>query len=691
MIGLIIVGALVTVYIVLSTYDYNHLKPRIALAFKEATGRELSLAGNISLRIGLAPTLAVENVGVQNASWGSQPEMAQIKRFELQVALIPLIFGSVDVKRLILIDSDLLIEVSNSGKSNLDFIKKTEAPSIKEEERAKEKVKLTLHEVRLESGRITYRNDKSHKTHVVTVDRLTATAGGAASPLELRLKGSYNQEPFEITGTLGPLAALTSSGEPWPVDLSLKAAGANLTLAGTVKEMPKMKGIDIRFRANGKDLSTVSHLLSKPLPLKGPFDGSGRFTELQIEIYKISDLKAELGGSDLTGSAELDLSSRRPLVKAGLLSKKFDFRPLFAGRKEKPGPAEGSGRAGPEAVFPDHPLPWDALKEVDATVNFQASEVLAPHLAAQNLTVKITLEDGRLMVKPLKALVGGGTFDGYLGASPQGKVAEVATAMKIEHLELAAVAKDLNVSNVNTGLIDVNVNVRARGGSIAGLMAGLDGRTVLVMRHGRIGSEYIDLLGADLSSSIFRLLDPFRVQPSYTPIDCLVSGFSIRNGLADTTALVVNTKEMSVVGDGYVNLRTEGLDVALKAFPRGGIKTGVAGKVSLSLGELTQPFRLAGTLAHPSLAVNLNQTAITVGKEVGGVLLFGPAGALAGLVEKSSGEKDLCSVAIEAAQKGVKLSFLETQKKKGVLGEASENVEREIGAAGKELQRLLGK
>jgi hypothetical protein len=175
------------------------------------------------------------------------------------------------------------VEVED-GQLVVSLRKKIEAPSIKEEERAKEKVKLTLHEVRLESGRITYRNDKSHKTHVVTVDRLTATAGGAASPLELRLKGSYNQEPFEITGTLGPLAALTSSGEPWPVDLSLKAAGANLTLAGTVKEMPKMKGIDIRFRANGKDLSTVSHLLSKPLPLKGPFDVSGRFTELQIEI-----------------------------------------------------------------------------------------------------------------------------------------------------------------------------------------------------------------------------------------------------------------------------------------------------------------------------------------------------------------------------------------------------------------------
>ena len=88
-ITVLILAVIVTLYIVLSSYDFNNLKPTITEAVRDATGRELTLGGDIELKIGLIPVLVVEDVRFQNASWGSRPEMAKIKRFELQVALIP--------------------------------------------------------------------------------------------------------------------------------------------------------------------------------------------------------------------------------------------------------------------------------------------------------------------------------------------------------------------------------------------------------------------------------------------------------------------------------------------------------------------------------------------------------------------------------------------------------------------------
>ncbi len=73
---------LLVVYIIAASYDYNKLKPLITKTVKEFTGRELTLGGDIDLKIGLHPTLEVNNVTFQNAPWGSQPQMAQIKRFE---------------------------------------------------------------------------------------------------------------------------------------------------------------------------------------------------------------------------------------------------------------------------------------------------------------------------------------------------------------------------------------------------------------------------------------------------------------------------------------------------------------------------------------------------------------------------------------------------------------------------------
>ena len=86
-VGGVIVVLIVAVYIILSTYNFNYLKPYITRTAKEATGRELTLGGDIHLKISLTPALVVDNVSFQNAPWGSRPETAKIRQFEIQVAL----------------------------------------------------------------------------------------------------------------------------------------------------------------------------------------------------------------------------------------------------------------------------------------------------------------------------------------------------------------------------------------------------------------------------------------------------------------------------------------------------------------------------------------------------------------------------------------------------------------------------
>ena len=215
-------------------------------------------------------------------------------------------------------------------------------------------------------------------------------------------------------------------------------------------------------------------------------------------------------------------------------------------------------------------------------------------------------------------------------------------------------------------------------------MGGLNGKTVLVMGKGRVDNKYIDILGGDLSSSLFRLLNPFRKETQDTSINCFVSGFNIKDGVASTTALALNTDYMVVVGEGEIDLKTERLNLSLKPVPKEGIGTRFTGKLNVSLNELTRPFKLGGTLAHPSLAVDPTQTAIAFGKAIGGVMLFGPVGIAAALVGSSSGDENSCLAAIEAANKGVRVN-------KGLVGKVTEGAEDVLKGAGKELKKLFGK
>ena len=117
----LIVVLSITIYVIVSSYDFNDLKPKIAQTVKDATGRELTLGGDIKLDIGLTPALVVEDVSFQNIPWGSRSELAKIGRLEVQEAVLPLIDGIIAVKRLILVEPDILIETNSAGKSNLEF------------------------------------------------------------------------------------------------------------------------------------------------------------------------------------------------------------------------------------------------------------------------------------------------------------------------------------------------------------------------------------------------------------------------------------------------------------------------------------------------------------------------------------------------------------------------------------------
>jgi uncharacterized protein involved in outer membrane biogenesis len=698
----LIVLSIIAVYVILSTYDFNSLKPQITKAARDATGRELTLGGDIRLRFGLTPSLAVEDVGFQNAPWGSRPEMAKIKRFEVQVALVPLIFGDIEVKRLVLVEPDILIETDRSGKSNLEFETRKKAVPEKPKEEAPKKKEMKLpalvvNEFRISKGQLTYRDGRSGKTMVLTLDSLTANASGLESPVKLNLKGAYAGEPLEAEGTLGPLAALTGVARPWPVNMSVKTLGATLALNGTIKDVLAQRGIDLGFVVKGNDLAAMQKALGKPLPLKGPFDISGRLSDPAPRTYRISKLKAALGGNDLAGTVEVQTAGQRPAVTAVLTSQKLDVRAMLPETEGSgPGgsggkPAAESAKAAPkrDKVFSDEPLPLDALRLVNADVKIQAVQVLLPKIALNNLKVGMNLKDGTLEVKPFNALAAGGTVDAQLDLRRQGKAAVLSAAIKIEHLDLGRMLKEVEGIESVEGLLDADINVKGSGSSVAGLMGSLDGKSVIEMGKGKIDSKYIDLLGGDIGSGLFKLLG-LSPGSGFTAVNCFVSGFNIKDGQADTTALVLDTDQMSVIGDGEVDLKNERLNLALNPSPKGGIGSGDIGKVTASLGELAKAFRLTGTLAHPSLGIDTTQTAMTVGKMVGGTMLFGPIGLAAPLISGSQGNGNLCSTAKEAARKGVKMSSLEKQQKKQPAGPAA-LPEEGIKGLGKGLEKLFGK
>ena len=210
-----IFAVIATACVILATYDFNKLKPTISQAVKDATGRTLTMDGDIEIHFGFPPRIVAEDLSFGNAPWGSRPEMASVKRLEIQVALLPLIWGTIEFKHVIFMEPDFLLETSSSGQSNLEF--KTSS-----KEQGTNPV-LIFDYVRVESGHFTYQDGQSGETYLVEIDRLTGEAPGYLEPIELDLDCTFRDKRFEIEGTLGPIEALIDAATPWHLNLSVFA------------------------------------------------------------------------------------------------------------------------------------------------------------------------------------------------------------------------------------------------------------------------------------------------------------------------------------------------------------------------------------------------------------------------------------------------------------------------------------
>ena len=137
------------VFVIPQLIDLNHYKPLIEKKVEDATGRKLTINGDIHLTIGLQPTIAVSDVTLSNPSWASTPNAASIKTLFVQFSLLSLLQGHLEIHKLTMDGADINVESHGKQGSNWQFTtddtstKKVTAPKEskkKAEQRSRRKV-----------------------------------------------------------------------------------------------------------------------------------------------------------------------------------------------------------------------------------------------------------------------------------------------------------------------------------------------------------------------------------------------------------------------------------------------------------------------------------------------------------------------------------------------------------------------
>jgi uncharacterized protein involved in outer membrane biogenesis len=305
-IALVVVVALLGIGVaVVHTVDFDHYKPVIEKQVSEATGREFHIAGDSDLKLSLMPSLVLRDVSLANAPWGSQAHMLRVGQAELRLALLPLLQGRIEVRRLILVDPDIVLETDADSTGNWVMGGGSEGPQGPEpaEEAASEGIGIdvALYEIRLDNARLRFHDGVAKRDTALTVKELSIERNEAAGRLEWNLAALLNDIPLSVSGTTGYLSDLLND-RPFRSEMSGTLGNVRFAVEETVARPLEASELHVKARIEAPDLQTLSGLAGTELPpvspirLEGEINDAGDAYQVRLQ-GKAADIQLALNGT----------------------------------------------------------------------------------------------------------------------------------------------------------------------------------------------------------------------------------------------------------------------------------------------------------------------------------------------------------------------------------------------------------
>ena len=173
--------------------------------------------------------------------------------------------------------------------------------------------------------------------------------------LTLKGGGSFRGEPVTLDVQAGPAKGATLAEPRYQIEADIAAGQSRITASGGVDDPERLQGVHVQFAVNSPDLTEVLRQAGIDLPKLPGLQAKGQLVR-EGQIWRLGELYAQVGESDLSGRLEVDLSHARPLLSADLHSDRLraaDLMPAPADQRPAEHDATKEGTAKPEAAKAD--------------------------------------------------------------------------------------------------------------------------------------------------------------------------------------------------------------------------------------------------------------------------------------------------------------------------------------------------
>lgn len=614
-------------------WDWNWFRPLVERQASAALGRPVNMQ-RFDVELGRYPLLSGEGIVVANPpEFPAESRFGSIDRLAVRVDLWRLLRGQL---RLLEIAADRPLgdlRPGPSGEPNWKF-------SFTGDRGDEPGTDMEIGRLDIREGRIHVLEPRFKSDFVLDL-RTEATPGGEPR-LRIDVNGTYAGEP--ITGRFigGSLLSLREPDQPYPVDLELANGPTRVTLKGTVQRPLQLGGANLDLTFRGNDLAALYPLTGVPTPPTAAYQLKGKLDYAEQRV-RFRNFSGTVGQSDLSGNLEIDLSRKKRLIRADLVSEKVVLADLAGIVGATPGEAGARGdtakqkrqRAAEERsgrLLPDRPINLPRIRAADLDAHYKAKRIESDKTPVDNLETHVIVKDGFISLKPLRFGVGeGGQIASNIEIDGRKDLVHAVADIDFRRIDLKRLMQETRAFE-GAGLIGGTARIDGRGNSMAAVFGSGNGELKLFMNNGQFSALLVNLAGLEFGKALLSAIG----LPSKTQVRCMVSDFELKQGQLGTRMLLLDTGEANVIGDGSINLRDETLDYRIHTKPK-----------RFGLGSLRAPIHIDGSFKNPRIRPDWERLAVRGGAAVALGVLLTPLAALLPTVELGLGKDHDCKALVD--------------------------------------------
>jgi len=566
--GIIVIAAVIFV----ATLDANKAKGYISAAVSKATGRQLTIGGDLQVDFGWISRLRASQIQFENASWSKYPQMTEVGLVDVQIDVwqllskFRLVLPSITVSQ-----PKVILEKNADGAANWEF---QAAPAVTEPAVPQKRTEFPIIEkVVIEDGTFLFNNQQTNTQLELKLTQAEA-AGFLEEPVKLKVKGTYQKLPLSLSLDGGSYENLRSSKDPYPLKINVGVGKLKVNINGNLTEPLAMKGEDVTLDVQGDDMANLFPLIRLVFPSTPPYKLKGHLKH-EGQVWSFSNFSGRVGDSDLSGTIRVDTEPKRPAMKADLISNLVDFKDLagFIGGKPGSGSDETASdeqekqaaatKEESDRIFPDQPYDLERLRAMDADVRLRAKRILAPNLPIDDLDAKLSLSDGVLKFNPTVFGVANGRIEIYSTFDGSKQPSKVNIDARLRQLDLKRFLKS-EFAQKTIGPIGGRIVLSGTGQSFRDIMATASGNTFVMMSGGEISELLVRLAGLNVARALGVLVRGDKP----IPIRCALLDLQATDGQMGVQTLVFDTANSIISGEGKIDLRDEKLDIMLTPVPK---------------------------------------------------------------------------------------------------------------------------